>query len=90
MFESIARDLVLGTVAQDVQSITHLDEAICRRAVVEVCEASPLPLSEATDALLAGLREQDTRNRIVVAFWDAAERLSHEQGEPTQPLGDTK
>jgi len=89
MFELFARDLILEAAAQDIlQTIPHLDEALCRRAVVAVIDASALPLSEATEALLAGLREQDGTRSIVAAFWDKLSWLSREQGdgEATQPL----
>jgi len=90
MLELFARDLHLGMVAQDVQTITGLDESRCRRAVYTATDPfrAPTAFLEATEQLVAGLREGDTTRPIVVAFGDAVERVSHEQGdgEPTQPL----
>ena len=94
MFELFARDLLLGSVTQDVQRITHLDESRCRQAVYAATDPfrAPTALLEATEQLVAGLREGDTTPTIVVAFWDAVERLRNVRGdgEPTQPLSHRK
>lgn len=91
MLASFARDLHLSMVVQDVQRITGLDEAICRRAVYTVTDQflAPAAFTQATEQLVTGLRGQDTTHPVVAAFWDAVHRLSREQGngEPTQPLG---
>lgn len=88
MVGSFARDLILAATTQDVQRLTGLDEAICRRAVYVVMDTvfAPATFTEATEALIAGLREQDRTIPIIVAFWNSVADLS---GKPTQSLGET-
>jgi hypothetical protein len=84
-----ARDFVLSMVAQDVEQITGLDEAICRQAVYEATDPylAPDAFTQASDQLLAGLREGDRWPPVVAAFWEAVSRLSHKQdGASTPPL----
>lgn len=72
MVGSIARDLVLRAVVQDVVRLTHLDEAICRQAVYAVTDTAfaPAAFTQATEQLIAGLRAGDTRVPVVGAFWN--------------------
>jgi hypothetical protein len=81
MQETMARDLLLRSVAQEVATITGLDESPCRQSLYAITDSlfAPDMLIEATEQLLAGLREQDNRNRFVIAFWAEMERRIPEQ-----------
>ncbi len=79
MFASMGRDVVVSDLVQEVQRLSGLDEAICRRAVIAAVDRSSLPLTQAGEQLVNGLREQQTSGGIVALFWEEVHRLHPEQ-----------
>jgi hypothetical protein len=75
MWSSIGRDVFLTDLVQEVERLSGLDEATCRRAVVAVIDHSSLPLIQAAEQLVSGLRAQETTNQTVALFWQEAGRL---------------
>jgi len=89
MFASIGRDLLLSSLAQEVAEITGLDEALCRQGFVQATDPylAPDAFTQASEQLVAGLREGDHRRPLIAAFWQAVSHGSIEQGDAsTSPL----
>ncbi len=79
MFASMGRDVVVSDLVQEVQRLSGLNEAICRRAVIAAVDRSSLPLTQAAEQLVRGLHEQQTPGGIVALFWEEVHRLRTEQ-----------
>jgi hypothetical protein len=75
MLSSIGRDVVVTDLVQEVARLSGPDEAICRRAVVAVVDHSSLPLIQAAEQLVSGLRAQEPTSQTVALFWQEVGRL---------------